>query len=73
MAEQTNGTRRARRSPLDALTLVAGLGVLGVSGYVLSDGAAWFPGFDARWLVAGGAVLIGVLLLIGSLRPKPDR
>jgi len=56
-----------RRGP-DPITLVAGLLTLVASGYVLTDGALWVPGLDPRWLLAGAALLVGVLLLAGSLR-----
>jgi len=52
----------------DLFTLIAGIASLFVSGYVLSDGALWAPWVDPRWLLAGGAVVIGLLLLAVSLR-----
>jgi hypothetical protein len=58
-----------KRGP-DLLTLLVGLGTLGVSGFVLSDGHNWMPDFDARWLVAGGALLVGLIMLISSLRGR---
>jgi hypothetical protein len=61
-----------RRGP-DPVTLVAGLLTLVASGYVLSDGALWLPGLDPRWLLAGAALLVGVLMLAGSLRNGRNR
>ncbi|MEV4600235.1 hypothetical protein AB0K15_22880 [Amycolatopsis sp. NPDC049253] len=65
-----NSNIPTRRRGVDVITLVVGLATLLVSGYVLSDGASWLPTFDFRWVVAGGAVFIGVLLLAASLRRK---
>ncbi|WP_199434350.1 hypothetical protein [Qaidamihabitans albus] len=63
-----NGAVRQRTRGVDVFTLIAGLATLGVSGYILSDGASWFPGVDLRWVLAGGAVLVGVLMLAASMR-----
>jgi len=56
----------ARRTP-DPLTLVAGVIALAVSAIALTG---WTPqiSFDPRWVLAGGAVLLGVLLLVSSMR-----
>jgi fatty acid desaturase len=59
---ETQPTKRG----IDAFTLIAGLATLLISGYVLTDGASWMPAFEMRWVLAGGAVLIGVLMLAGS-------
>lgn len=59
---------RPKKRGIDAFTLIAGLATLLISGYVLSDGASWMPTFDIRWVLAGGAVLIGVLMLAASFR-----
>jgi hypothetical protein len=53
---------------VDAFTLIIGIATLLASGYVLSDGASWLPEFDFRWVMAGGAILVGVLLLVASFR-----
>ncbi|AXB49025.1 hypothetical protein [Amycolatopsis albispora] len=58
----------ARR--VDVFTLLIGIATLGASAYVLTDGALPLPGFDPRWLVAGAAVLIGLLLLGASFSGK---
>ncbi|GAB2751978.1 hypothetical protein [Amycolatopsis magusensis] len=71
MAEETDRetqVRPARR--LDVFTLLIGLATLGASGYVLTDGALPLPGFDPRWLIAGAAVLVGLLLLGASFSGK---
>lgn len=57
-----------RTRGVDPVALVAGVLTLLVSAYVLSDGASWLPVFDLRWVLAGGAVLVGVLMLAASLR-----
>lgn len=60
---------RRRRGP-DPVALVFGLLTLAmaVSGFVgqVPD----LSGFDARWLLAAGAVVFGVMLLVGSLRGR---
>ncbi|MGH3670195.1 MAG: hypothetical protein ACRDSH_06110 [Pseudonocardiaceae bacterium] len=55
------------RSP-DLLTLVAGLVALGLAGTTLLGGIAWLPDVDGRWVLAALALVIGLLLVIGSLR-----
>ena len=67
MAEREPEVRR--RGP-DALTLVAGIATLLVSAYVLTDGALWIPSLDPRWLLAGGALVVGLFLLMLSLRGR---
>ncbi|MFD8497938.1 hypothetical protein [Amycolatopsis sp. NPDC059657] len=58
------------RRGLDMVTFVFGLLTLMVSGFVLGDGASWLPNFDFRWLMAGVAVFIGLVMLGSSLRSK---
>jgi hypothetical protein len=60
--------KTVRRGP-DPVTLIAGVLTLGASAYVLTDGAVGIPFVDPKWLLAGAALLIGLLLLAGSLRP----
>jgi hypothetical protein len=64
--EKTQSDRS--RHGIGVFTLLAGIATLFVSVYVLSDGADWFPHFDVRWMLAGGAALVGVLILATSLR-----
>lgn len=68
----TTDHRPDRRAP-DMFTLVVGLGVLFASAYIITDGNTWFPSVDPKWLFAGGALVIGLLLLGASLRPRRDR
>lgn len=60
----------ARRRAPDPLALIAGLAALLVSVTALVGSAAWLPSMDLRWVLAGGAATIGVLLLLASLRPR---
>jgi hypothetical protein len=59
---------RPRRRGVDVFTLIIGVATLLVSAYTLTDGASWLPSFDLRWVLAGGAVLIGILMLGASMR-----
>lgn len=54
-------------------SLIFGVLALLATGYVLTDGDWWFPSIDPRWLIAGGALLVGLLLLGASLRPRRRR
>jgi hypothetical protein len=58
-----------RRGGVDVFTLLVGLLALGmaVSAFVGQVVFVW-PGFDPRWLLAGGAALFGILLLSNGLR-----
>jgi hypothetical protein len=57
---------------VDPLALIMGLVVLAASAYALTDGAVWLPGSDPRWVVAGGALVIGLILLAVSLRRRKN-
>ena len=59
----------ARRGP-DLLTLVAGLGALGLAAATLLRSTAWLPNVDGRWVIAVLALIIGGFLVIASLRPQ---
>ncbi|WP_236796837.1 hypothetical protein [Amycolatopsis sp. GM8] len=60
--------QRPRRRGLDIFGLLIGIATLCASAYVLTDGRTWLPSFDLRWLLAGGAILFGALMLGASLR-----
>ncbi|GAA1207757.1 hypothetical protein [Prauserella alba] len=62
------GSDTGRR--VDPLTLTAGVATLAVSAYVISGGPTWLGLPDGRWLLAGVAVLIGVVMLAASLRKE---
>ncbi len=63
----------ARRRMPDPVTLLIGLFSLGVAGSAFLGRVPDASAFDPRWLLAGAAVLLGVLLLFGSLRNRQDR
>lgn len=67
MAEQTP----ARRGLPDPLTLLVGLVALVIAITALVGGAGWLPPVDLRWILAGSAMTVGVVLLVGSLRRRP--
>ena len=58
-----------KRRP-DLLTMLAGIATLLMAAYVLTDGRTWLPSFDPRWLLAGGAVLVGLFLFGNSIRRR---
>jgi hypothetical protein len=60
VAEQSGKKR------FDPFALFAGIATLLVSSFVLTDGRVWQAMPDARWLVAGVAVIGGLMLLLGS-------
>jgi hypothetical protein len=64
--EETNALT-PRRGP-DLLTLAVGLGALGVAGTALLGGVAWLSEVDARWVLAAVALVVGLMLVIGSVR-----
>ncbi|HEY3753541.1 MAG TPA: hypothetical protein VGL80_30485 [Pseudonocardiaceae bacterium] len=70
MTEQVATDDEPRRRWPDPLNLIAGLITLGVAVYALTDGRVALHGVDPKWIIAAGALLIGVLLLGASLRPR---
>ncbi len=70
--ETTTMTTERRRFP-DPFAMIVGLVTLVVSAYVLSDGAFDLPAIDPRWLIGGGALFVGLMLLGASLRPNRRR
>ena len=61
--------RRARRGP-DVLTLAAGLITLAVAVMALTGRTPHLALFDLRWVLAGGAILLGLALLSASTRGR---
>ncbi|KAA2264652.1 hypothetical protein F0L68_06030 [Solihabitans fulvus] len=55
---------------LDVFTMIAGIVTLMVSAYVITDGAVSLPMANPKWLIAGGATLVGILFLASSLRRR---
>ncbi|RZS36949.1 hypothetical protein EV193_106183 [Herbihabitans rhizosphaerae] len=70
MADETDDLagKQVGKRGIDPLALLAGIATLLVSAYVLTDGDIWVPSVDGRWVLAGGAVLVGLLLLAASMR-----
>jgi hypothetical protein len=64
---------QSHRRGLDPVTLLFGIGALLVSAIALTDGTSLLPEMDPRWLLAAGAVLVGMLLLVATLRRPRDR
>lgn len=65
-AEPTHHHPGSRR--IDPISLIAGILALLASVYILADGAEWVTVVDPRWVLAGAAVLAGVLMLGTSAR-----
>lgn len=63
---------RTSQAP-DVLTLLVGLASLVMATLAIVGYAPELPGFDPRWLLAGGAALVGVLVLVSSLRRPRDQ
>ncbi|GAA1355132.1 hypothetical protein [Saccharothrix algeriensis] len=55
---------------IDVVGLVFGAAALVAAAYMLSDGASWPAFLDVRWALAGGAMVIGLGLLVGSARRR---
>lgn len=72
--DQQPGQARPNTAPprrgVDPVAMLGGLIALVLAGYALSDGFGGTMFADPRWLLAGGAVIVGVLMLAGTLRPK---
>lgn len=66
---QDAGTE-VRRAP-DPVALLVGLLSLGMAVAAFTGSVPGLSGFDPRWLLAGAAALIGLLILAGTLRNRP--
>ncbi len=60
----------ARRRGPDPLALIVGLATLAMAVFAFVGELPDLSGFDPRWLLAGGAVAVGLVLLVGSLRSR---
>lgn len=68
----TDDRSMARRGP-DLLLLLCGVVTLLVGAYAVSDGRIWLRNMDPRWIIAGGALVVGLLLLAASTRSGRGR
>ena len=59
----------ARRRGPDPLTLLVGLATLAMAVFAFVGDLPDLSGFDPRWLLAGGAAVVGLVLLVGNLAP----
>lgn len=66
----TTEVNRVRRGP-DPVALLVGLLSLGMAVAAFTGTVPGLSGFDPRWLLAGAAALIGLLILAGTLRNRP--
>jgi hypothetical protein len=60
----------ARRRGPDPLALIVGLATLAMAVFAFVGELPDLSGFDPRWLLAGGAVAVGLVLLVGNLRNR---
>jgi hypothetical protein len=58
-----------RRGP-DPLALLVGLATLAMAVFAFVGDLPDLSGFDPRWLLAGGAAVVGLMLLVGNLRSR---
>jgi hypothetical protein len=58
-----------RRGP-DPLALLVGLATLAMAVFAFVGELPDLSGVDPRWLLAGGAAVVGLVLLVGSLRGR---
>jgi hypothetical protein len=63
----------ARRRGPDPLALIVGLATLVMAVFAFTGEVPDLSGFDPRWLLAGGAVAVGLVLLVGNLRNRSGR
>ena len=63
----------ARRRGPDPLALIVGLATLVMAVFAFVGELPDLSGFDPRWLLAGGAVVVGLVLLVGNLRNRSGR
>ena len=60
----------ARRRGPDPLALIVGLATLVMAVFAFVGELPDLSGFDPRWLLAGGAAVVGLVLLVGNLRGR---
>ena len=62
-------TAGRRRGP-DPVALLVGLATLAMAVFAFVGELPDLSGFDPRWLLAGGAAVVGLALLVGNLRGR---
>ena len=79
MAEPTQPTdtdeleRSATREAPDVIALLVGLVSLVTATFSIIGYTPEPPSFDPRWLIAGGAAVVGLILLVSSVRGSRSR
>jgi hypothetical protein len=68
--DDTTESAPARRRWPDPVALLVGLLTLGMAMAAFVGQVPDLSGFDPRWLLAGGAAIVGLLLLVGSVRGR---
>jgi hypothetical protein len=66
----TGTAEPARRRTPDLLTLLVGLATLAMAVFAFTGELPDLSGFDPRWVLAGAAAVVGLVLLVGSLRGR---
>jgi hypothetical protein len=69
-ASTTDEPPAPRRRGPDVLTLFVGLATLVMAVFAFVGELPDLSGFDPRWLLASGAALVGLVLLVNSLRSR---
>ena len=67
--EAVTTTVTRRRGP-DPVALVVGLLSIAMAVFAFVGQVPDLSGLDPRWLLAGGAAAVGLMLLVGSLRGR---
>jgi hypothetical protein len=67
---ETGTTVVPRRRGPDPVALLIGLLALGMAVAAFVGQVPDLSGLDPRWLLAGGAGVVGLMLLVGSLRGR---
>jgi hypothetical protein len=65
------GTADGRRRGPDPLALLVGLATLAMAVFAFVGELPDMSFADPRWLLAGGAAVVGLALLVGNLRGRP--
>jgi hypothetical protein len=73
VADRTANGRAVRRRGPDPLALVAGLLSWMMALAAFTGELPDLSGWDPRWLLAAGAAIVGIVLLVGSLRGRRAR